>query len=199
MPTNEILAASYILINYVNSVARHRVRAYFDALPVNGGGGNWVFPTYTDATHPLGWSVEQIVHAFMTRLCAGNAGAGQTVESIEVWQPVAGVNTFLGLSDVDPSSYGSGTKIASAYITYLFNDDHRHKMTFTVFEGLDSAPQRFALATPPILDDNSFVWFVVNSVIGFTTNDGHRLTRPRSRNQGYNRRLARSYGRQVAP
>lgn len=202
MPINEILAPFYVVITYATTAypTGHKFRMYFDEVPTYES-DETVFPSYTDAEHTEGWSLQSIIAEFFERWVAGLSNGAMTITSVEMWESAAGVNTFIGL---DPDNYsgsifGSGAGVASAYTMFVFKAGDKSQMRWVTFEANDSKPQRFPLVSPPLTDDGGLAWFVLRSAVKFVTNDNKRLVQGSSWNTGYNKGLAKSYGRRVSP
>lgn len=202
MPLNEILAPFYAIVKYTTVAypVGHTLRMYFNEVPVYEA-EETTFAGYTDAEHTTGWSLQSIVDEFLSRWVAQSPNGVLTVSEVAMWESAAGVNTFKGLDpdDYSGSVFGGGAGVAAAYSMYVFKAADRSQMRYTLFEAGDSKPQRFALSAPPAIDDGSLEWFVVRSAVGFVTNDDKPITIAASGNTGYNRKLARSYGRNIAP
>jgi len=202
MSVNEILAPFYVKFFYrVLTGHIHSTRWYFDAVPSFGVNGA-VFDTYTDATHLTGWTLHDVILEIDTRLQLSTTQyPPYDVIKVERWLSATGANVFKGLDPADYSDIvgGTGTPIAAAEFNWVFQDDDRNSFRFGFIDGLDSRPQRFELPQPPVLDDGGIDWFLLRSPIGFTTNDGVRLTRAVSNNTGVNKYAARKYGKTVIP
>jgi hypothetical protein len=205
MPINEILAPSYAKVTYTptHTAHPHVFRAYFDAVPdVDPVTDEILFPTYTDVDHPAGYRLLDIVQEIADRANTGFPGIGEaTVNGAEVWLGETGDNVLLA---VDGASYGAvswgaGNGVAAAYIMAVFHGAHKEAYRLSIFESNNSNPQRFAVPAPPTTDDGSLAWFFCKSPVGFVTQDNIPLVRQNSLNTGYNRKLARSYGRQITP
>lgn len=208
MPINEITAASYSIAHYVTDDTNepHVARLYFDEVPtlVSEEVG-YRFAGYTDAEHLSGWTLAEIWDAVYFRMNAtfgGNALQQATFGDVEVWQSVPDEpNLFLGL---DPASYedisaGAATGIAAAYLMLVMKSASRQQFRFTIFDATDSKPQRYAGTSIPEVDNDTLQWLMARSAIGFVTQDNEPLTIASSYNTGYNRKLARSYGRVKTP
>jgi len=203
MPVNEILAASTAIMKYnVGSLPIHQVRLYFDAVPSVNGDGEFSFPTYTDAGHLTGWTLAEIWDEVWTRLALDNTRTPTiAVQEVEVWESVAGVNTFLGIdaSDYTGVTGGLASSIAAAYAIRVFKASNRAQFRLAIFDTGDAKPQVFSFAPPPASDNTQINWFMCRSAVGFVTNDNLPLVTMATQNTGYNRKLARSYGRTVQP
>jgi hypothetical protein len=202
MPTNEIVAPFYSIAKYHTPSREegHHVRLYFDATPVTVG-TETTFTTYVDTAHPGGWTLAEIWSEVVSRASV-DGGMGQLLfDEVEMWAAAAGVNTFLGFDPDDYSGIVGGVSVgaAAAYLMWVFKSADRHQFRLTFMDSINPAPQRFAIAAPPSVDDGSLEWLFINSVIGFVTNDDLDIKIAASVNSGYNRKLARSYGREVAP
>lgn len=203
MPLNEILAASYVKVFYHVLVnINHQFRLYFDEVPTLDGDDGWLFGGYTDAGHAGGWHLNEIITEVVERHALDTSRATEkTIDSVEMWESASGDNIFMGLdpadyTDIDPAT---GEAIASAYDLYNFKSALRFPFRLTFFDTADSKPQRFAVGTAPAVDDGGLNWFMTKSAVGFCTNDGYPLAQLASLNTGYNRKLARRYGRQIIP
>lgn len=201
MPVNEILAPYYLKVKYNTGVARHTMHMYFETgTSLNAGG---VLTPNNRKIQGSGSLVDvdiaTIVYETFHRVQDGLTAA-TVVEEIQIWQSAAGANIFVQNNDVsDGDIGGSGVGIASAYRMVVAASADRSKARFTFFEWLTASPQRQVGLPPPTSDDNSLAWYLLRSLVPFATNDGKRLTSITSYNDGYNRRLARRYGRQISP
>lgn len=202
-PINEILASSYARIKYwVLSVAEeHTLTMYFDSVPVADGLG-WKFTAYTDGAHATGWLLNEIIREHFDRMSNTNPVCPlYAINSVEVWSTQPGANVFMGFDTSDYTAFVSGTStpVAAAYFNAVFQTADRSQMRWYFFDNGDSAPQHTPQSQPPTVDNTSFAWWVINGPIGFTNNDGKAITRIVSYNTGYNRKLARLYGKTKAP
>jgi hypothetical protein len=202
MPVNEILAPFYSIAHYHTSARPigHNIRLYFDEVPAFGGAST-VFTGYTDADHLLGWTLEEIWSEVVFRAALDGGLGALLFDYVEMWTSEDGVNTFEGF---DPDDYtgivgGASDGVAAAYLMWMTKAAHREQFRLTFFDTANASPQRFPVAAPPTVDDGTLEWFLINSVVGFVTNDNLPLVTVPSINSGYNRKLARSYGRSVAP
>lgn len=201
MPINQILAPHYMKVKYRTPSATHTVRFYFETGSTLAPGAlaspnDW---TIRGAAAVQDVKISEVVDEMFTR-ARTSLPANTVVTSIELWQAANGPNLFLHNNDLPTTnSFGLGTGFASAYSTVVFSAANRQKYRLTFFDGAFVAPQRDAAVTPPTLDNNSNEWYVMRSLVPFATQDGHRINSVLSYNTGYNRKLARSYGRQVVP
>lgn len=202
MPVNEINAPVYAKVKYVTPAygAGHWLRVYF-AL-----GSSFVAGVLGDETNwqlqiggsPVG-NMKGIVDQIFGRV-ANVLPASTEIETIELWASASGANILQHLNPVPLGSFGAAAvAVASSYYIEVFSGPLREPFRFTVFDGTDGRPQRSVALAPPALDDASLEWYLLNSDIPFATNDGVRLTAAKSINIGYNRKLAKSYGRSVTP
>lgn len=204
MPTNEILAASYSILHYtpVFTGEEHEVRLYFDEVPtyVDEETG-YRFSTYTDALHPSGWQLAEIWEEVWNRLnglFGATAIPASTIGEVEVWQSVPSApNEFLGLDTASYDDVGDGgaSGVASAYVMAVLKAANRAQFRFTIFDTFTATPQRYAGTPIPEVDNDTLQWFMVRSAVGFVTNDNLPLATLSSYNTGYNKALAKSYGR----
>lgn len=201
MPLNESLSPVQLRVKYNTGVARHTQKIYFqtgttaiwnDALFLD----QWVIQVPVSGTK---LSVSGIVGEIYTRV-KSVLPVGTVLEQIELWAGAPGPNTFIGFQ-TPPTGLPAftGTKVASSYWMWVFSDDNRNLFRIQWFDGVESRPQRQPFIPPPQIDDGTAVWYFLKSGVPFATNDGHRITRGLSENIGYNRSLARRYGRQISP
>jgi len=204
MPLNEILAPSYCKVFYdTPRHTGHSLRLYFQNPTVPTSVGATTFKTggiNPDTT--LQWTIQEIVLEFFRRTIVGFATASPlTIVNVECWDSETGANEFIGFDTSDYSGLvsGSGTNIAAAYLGWNFQDASRNNWRFFVMDSGDARPQRYPQVIPPLVDNDTLNWFIIRSTVGFATNDGNPLVRATSVNTGYNRFLARKYGRVVTP
>lgn len=206
MPTNEILAPSYAIRTYkiATTPVPHEQRLYFNAVPtIDTVTGIASFPTYTDALHPSGWTIHDIFKEIDARAFADTSLIPAfATQKVELWQSVLGFpNVFMGF---DGASYadvtgGGGTANAAAYTMWVFQSAQRDEFRLMWLDTQQASPQRTTLTNPPVADNGSLAWFMLRSPVKFVTNDNLPLKFSPSVNTGYNRKLARSYGRSIAP
>lgn len=200
MPVNEINAPYYIKVRVNTGVARHVHRIHFAS-----GSTVEVLPT-----SPMSWAIRAnggavatpistVVRQVWNRVKTVIAPATQ-FESIELWSGLPGANQFIGYNPVpgEPIVF-TGTAVAASYWMFVFEASNRQKTRMVWFDGVEPRPQRGAFPSPPDMDDGSLGWYILKSDVPFATQDGWPLVRGVSENVGYNRSLARRYGRQIAP
>lgn len=200
MPTNEISAPFYLRVKINTGVARHVHRIYFET-------GTTVDTVGLDpiryrvkgvgAANPV--EVRDLVYQVWHR-ARDSAPTGSVLEGIELWATQPGANTFLAynpLPEVVPVF--NGAQVASSYITLVYEAANRQKWRQTFFDAKEPRPQRFPFVEPPSADNGSLEWYMLKSDVPFATQDGWPLVRGISVNVGYNRSLARRYGRTVSP
>lgn len=127
--------------------------------------------------------------------------AGSHIKEIELWHSIPNADNVLDhinpLPPADPIFTGAPT--AAAYTMFVMQTALRAKFRWTCWDGPNPAPQKYPFPTMPEGDDSSFGWWMLKGDVPFANNDGIRLTTGVSLNQGYNRALARSYGRTTTP
>lgn len=201
MAINQILAPYFIKMKYQTYAAVHSMRAYFET------GSTLISPT---VLAPGEWGIQGVAAASPVAISTiafemfNRVNAALPLNTklldIEVWQSAEGANVFIGQNalpaDVD---YGVGTGVAAAYDMLVMGSATRQKFRLTYFDTKNPAPQRSAGGNVPVVDNGSINWYLLKSLVPFATQDGHRLTSIRSFNTGYNRKLARSYGRIISP
>lgn len=203
MPTNEILAPVYAKVKYVTPQYSkgHQLRLYFASgcswsAGDEGDEANWRLKEGATDHGP----VSTIVFNIFNRADALLPNP-TTITSIELWHSIPNAPNVLDhLNTLPPDSVvGSATGVAAAYLMYVFAGALRPTFRLTFFDTPDAKPQKYPPTTPPESDNGTLFWYMLKSGIPFATQDGIRLTRSVSGNTGYNRRLARTYGRTVAP
>lgn len=203
MPVNEIQAPIYIKGRLATPVypSGHQFRLYFRT------GCSWMPGLIGDVDN---WRLmvdgldQGSVSALMTNLWnrfGSNLPANSVLTSIELWHSIPNADNVLDHFNTLPivMNYGVGAGVAAGYIMRVFGGPLRNLFRFSVFDGGDANPQKFPPISPPLADNASPEWFFLKGGFGFATNDGIALTREVSINSGYNRKLARSYGRVAAP
>lgn len=197
MPVNEILAPVYLRVQYQTPFSLHNLTLYFETGSTIGN------PTVTNPNNfsilnssgTFSIELDVLVASLFTR-AQSVLPPNTTITKIEGYRSLSGVNQYVGDS-VLPSSnvYGTGVNNASSYFMYVYRSLTRQKARFTFFDGVPANPQRVTPPTPPLIDDNSVGWFLLRGQVPFATQDGNRLVAGFSHNTGYNRKLARRYGR----
>ncbi|MEO5645855.1 MAG: hypothetical protein ABIQ91_00035 [Candidatus Paceibacterota bacterium] len=203
MPENEIHAPVYIKGKVATAVYPdgHAYRLYFASGSSWGAGAvgdenNWrLMEGATDHG-----AISGIVFQVFDRL-RGFMPAGSTIKSIELWHSIPEAPNVLDHINALPPANPTciGTPVAASYSMYVLETALRKQFRMSVFDGSNPAPQKFPFPSVPVSDDASFAWYMVGGTIPFANNDGLRLTTGASLNQGYNRKLARSYGRTISP
>ena len=203
MPENEINAPYYIKGKYATDAypEGHAFRLYFAAgttlTPGSvGDEDNWKINIGGDTVGTVAGMVDNLFDRALTILPADTR-----ITLLEVWQSIPDApNLLVHLNTLPPSnSYGSGAGIASAYAMYVFSAALRQKFRFTWFDGALVAPQRYPPSSLPVEDNGTVAWFFLKSAYPMATNDGLRLVVENSENSGYNRKLAKTYGRTITP
>lgn len=201
MPLNEILAPAYLKVSYDTGIYVHQIRAYLDGLWTLPDPGE---PTLFELDHTVGGGSTpalEIVTEIFTRAHAF-LPTDTIVTGCELWHSVSGSNVFVGFNDFpDSDEIGTSdvTGIAAATIVMMFSGAARQPFRMTFADTGDAKPQRFAGSTPPDVDNDSLPWYMLKSGVPFVTNDNIKLSLWRSTSTGYNRKLARLYGRNIIP
>lgn len=200
---NERQAKYYAIVSYKTPQAKHDLTLFFDNSAVLGS-------VIYDGQAAVGISqrhdasvfipIADVVDKVFTRATPW-LPSGTVVQSIQLWEAVVSdANTFVtAITPKGGTTYGSTSGTASAYMMFVFQAATRQKARITFLDTHYVAPQREGMVSPPVSDDGSLVWLVIRSEIPFATSDGAPLTLPMSVNYGYNRRLARKYGRDMTP
>lgn len=196
MPVNEIEAPQYLKVKYSTPVASHNLTLYF-AEPTEFL--NNVDPGQSDGNAVIPYT--EIVGEVLNRAKALGGVSISGVNTIEIWAGnVIGQNTFQGFAEPPVIGGGAVGHVASSYRMWIYGQiNDRQKMRLTLFEAVSASPQKFTEGQPPAIDDGTLSWYVLKSGVPFSTQDGLRVTTYLSLNQGYNRKLARSYGRELQP
>lgn len=203
MPENEILAPVYIKGKIATPVypAGHAFRLYFRAgtsfvVGDTGDEDNWRVVRAGDDKGSIAGMLDNLFDRASTRLPADS-----TITEIALWHSVPNAPNVLDHYNTLPigNDYGSGAGIASAYAMYVYGAALREQFRFTLFDGAFADPQKYPATSAPVGDDGSVTWFFTRSDYGLATQDGLPLVREVSSNTGYNRKLARSYGRSITP
>lgn len=203
MPINEILAPIYVKGKYSTPSygAGHAFRLYFAAGCTWSSGAvgdeeNWrLMEGATDHG-----AISSIIHQVFTRANADLPDTSHVIQ-IELWHSIPAADNVLDHLNPLPlgNTYGSGAGSPSAQAMHVFAGSLRPTFRLTFFDGGYPNPQRYAPVAPPTADDGSLRWYFIKSGIPFATQDGIRITREVSFNTGYNKKLARKYGRTLAP
>lgn len=199
--TNEILAPYYLKVKYVTPAARHTMTLYFAE-------GSIIEPV--PSLTPTAYRVKASANATPVNIAIAIGQVfsrvstvlyqNTVVDEIQIWQSATGNNSFFAYNPVPSSpSYGSVNGVAAAYFAAVYASADRQLYRQFYFDAIDAKPQRNAGYSPQDTDDNTLAWYMLKSDVPFATQDGKRLVRQISTNTGYNRKLARAYGRQVAP
>lgn len=201
MAINQILAPYYIKMKYQTFAAVHAMRAYFETgatliAPPPLTPGEWSIQGVAAAS-PV--AISTIAFEMFNRVNAA-LPLNTKLLDIEVWQSAEGVNTFIGQNNLPADvDYGVGTGVAAAYDMLVLGSATRQKWRLTYFDTKTPSPQRTGGGSVPLVDNGSINWYLLKSLVPFATQDGNRITSIRSFNTGYNRKLARSYGRIISP
>lgn len=200
MPRNEILAPYYLKIKVNTGVARHTHRLYFQTnSTVVAQGTTPISFNVVPSGGGVGTPVAEVVGQVYTRL-KSVIPAGTLLETIEIWQSQTGANGFLAYNPLPTGlPVFTGTKVAASYYMEVYEAANRQKFRLALFDGVESRPQRSPFLEPPTVDDGTMGWYLLKSGVPIGTQDGWPLVRGVSVNTGYNRSLARQYGRQIAP
>lgn len=197
MPINEILAPAYLRVKASTPIAQHNHIFYFSLATAIG-----LLSGDVGQTNGFGDTISytDILKEVFDRLIQSNGANIRSVDEIQIWRGVTGgANVFDGYANTPTLVTNSNPTVASAYNMQMYATATRKKFRLTAFDFTDARPQRFPVGSTPTLDDGSVNWYLLKSGIQFAHQDGERLTIAFSQNVGYNRKLARSYGRSIAP
>jgi len=200
MPVNEILAPYYAIVQYTTWAASHIVRFYLPSGTVTDVSGDIRHSALEDATHNATGSISEYVYLWFQLVYQNRNLLAPSIEAVAVWQSAPGPNILLGYSlPVQPNG-GNVQGVASGYVMLsgaAISGPTRQRYKIVFFEAVaDASPQRLAgntitqLANIPVWD------YVLSKVV---TQDGLAPVIIRSTNYGYNRKLARRYGRILQP
>ena len=202
MPLNEINAPVYIKGKYSTPAypKGHAFRLYFELGSAFVGGlvgdeSNWRLEHLGDDVGSVSGIVDNLFDRAGTWLPENSH-----ILELELWQSIIGDNILMHLNTLPiGNSYGSGAGVASSFTMSVFAGPLRQPYRFTWFDGGSASPQRFAPQETPPVDNNTVAWYFLKSNVPFATNDGVRLTVQKSWSTGYNRKLAKTYGKSVSP
>jgi len=197
MPINEILAPSYLRVNYDSGIAVHSNVLYFtSSFSTSVVAGETVY------NHVGVGGVEipfkDIVQNVYNRMASEEVGV-DSITKIELWQANVGANSFVAEIEQPVITPSATLRVASSYAMWVYKSLSRQQYRITGFEYSSASPQRFAGFQPTVAPQPTLAWYMLKSNVLFGTQDGERLATLSSINSGYNRKLARSYGRQIAP
>lgn len=198
MPINEILANCYLKFTYQTLVATHKGRLYFnDDYTTDTESGELGVSNRTDASFT---PFTEILLEYANRLNGIHQCNIKGFSTIELWRSVTGADNefvaYVPSPDVPLPSNGS---VASSYVMYVYGTPTRRKTRLTIFDFYTSVPQRYPASPVGSTDTGSIHWYILRSGVPFSNEDGQPLTTLVSENTGYNRKLARLYGRQIEP
>lgn len=203
MPTNEILAPVYVVGKYATPAypTGHQMRIYFQTgttlVPgLTGDEDNWRVMRGGDDKG----SIADLMSDVMQR-AGGLVPDNTSWVELALWHSVPSAPNVLDHFNTLPTgnSYGVGVGIAAAYTMYVFAGALVPKFRLNYFDGAQVNPQRYPPNPVPNADDGSIEWLFEKSDWGLATQDGIKLIRGVSVNTGYNRKLAKSYGRTITP
>lgn len=206
MPINEILAPSYLRIKYQTWASIHSLTIYLNGFISQNPDPNAVNQLLlTTPIAPMDMTIEDKVKQIFERAYNRGGSKCPTIMSIEGWNSVpGGNNTFVGNGN-PPSLVGSFNTngVASGYIQWRFRTvdgtSPRQQIQMTFFEALqNAAPQREIVGAIPTTDDQSLSYYV-SKAKWITSQDGYAVTTASTINYGYNRKLAKSYGKVLTP
>lgn len=200
MPTNEILAPYYLKVRVNTGVARHTHKFYFQTgCSMAAQGTTPVSFNVVPSGGGVGTPVVDIVAQIFTRM-KSVVPPGSALEGIEIWQAETGANNFLAYNPLPTGLPAfTGVKVAASYYMMVFEAANRQKYRLMLFDGVESRPQRLPFLEPPAVDDGSMGWYAIHGNGFLATQDGGQIVRGVSENIGYNRALAKRYGRQIVP
>ena len=201
MPINQILAAYYVRVSYQTWASAHNLTLYL--------GDGVLTPTTTDyqlslasiPSNPSG-SIALLVKDVFDVFYSLRNIFQPIILSIDLFQSASGPNVYVGpITPVQPAA-GALQGTASSYLTVSgiaqSSSITRQSWRITLFETVvNPAPQRF---TENWSSTSSVFYrlYEYADALALVSQDGAKLTM-RTYNVGYNRRLARRYGRLIAP
>jgi hypothetical protein len=194
MPIDEILSPYYVRGKVQTGASEHAFIYYLDDSVFQDIDGDWAVVMTPDTI-----KIRTIVASIYNRINTLHGGHTTEITSLELWQSATGANVFVDYIAPDVLTAPTASPIASAYRMWVFATADRRKARVTSWESNASSPQRYGGYAIPSADDGSLPWLFVNLNSPFRQQDGGKLSALISANDGYNRKLARSYGRSVAP
>jgi hypothetical protein len=194
MPIDEILAPYYIRGKALTGVAEHAFIYYFDDSVFQDIDGDWSVVMTPDTI-----KLRTFVADIYNRINSPHNGHTLSLSVLELWQSASGANVFVDYIAPDTLTGPVATPVASSYRMWVFATADRRKARVTSFESNDAKPQRYGGYSIPLTDDGSIPWLFANINSPLRQQDGGKLTALVSANNGYNRKLARAYGRSIEP
>jgi len=144
-------------------------------------------------------NVASAVGNLYTRYNQVNGTDLRSIFSVQLWRSYPNANNQWVADLIPPSLTDPVPGVASSYLTQVYKGANRQKFVLNLYDSSDGKPQTGTGYSPTTLDDGTPQWWLLNSGIPFSTQDGQRLAAQMSNNTGYNRRLAKAYGRTLVP
>lgn len=187
---NPSLAWGHIQIQLQTAYEIHSRRLYCREVNVDG---TWATPF--GAETDVATTVKNFHNA-----AAKWRSIGETVLSIDVFQHVSGGGSPTFITNIPvPTGINPGlmTVTAAAYLMLVMKAGNRQLAKFQFLDSGDAKPQRFALSDLDTSQQGLVTYLKDHQNI--CTIDGYDMKAFSSGNSGYNRRLAKRYGRVLAP
>lgn len=201
MPVNEILAPYYMRVTYQTWASQHVATLYLGAGTVTASAQDFLHSAAVSPSNPTG-SLAAYLKMVMDLFYGGIGIQQPSVSSVDLYQSVPSApNIYLG--PILPPLLASGATrgIAASYVMLSgvsVSASIRQAWKMMFFDcSLSAAPQRF-------VDDWSQTTSLFNPLYQaaqsglMVTQDGYKPVL-RTYNIGYNRKLARRYGRLLTP
>lgn len=202
MPVNEILAPYYLRILYQTWAAQHTLTLYIGSGTLTASNGDYLHPSaQLPAINPDGSLAKMVQDVFDGFFHFRNV-LPPSIVSIDLWQSAPGDNIFIDTVKPLQPQGGANQGIASSYImlcgTAQSSTVSRQSWRITLFEtSLSAAPQRQVVDWSQYASEFHYLYLYAkqNAIV---SQDGATMSL-RSQNAGYNRKLARRYGRLLIP
>lgn len=203
MPRNLVTAQTVVRVHYaVPGVNQAHVQTlYLDcqSIQLDVTFNISLFGVVNPATS-ADWLLHDVIKELWQRHIDSFAGLATPVSIglVEVWHNVEGSEdeVFVGFDTHDYTDVvgGVNTPFGGSAITYNFQTPDRQNARIVFLDQGLVVPLKMPGAPIPAVDDSSLAWFVVNSSVPFSNNDGVELGRYVSASLDWNDKLLRTYG-----
>lgn len=203
MPRNLVTAQSVVKIRYAQPAVGqfHTQVMFFDCQVIQQDApyNLALFGIVNPATSE-DWLVHDVIREVWNRHADNLSGVVPPVAIglVEAWHnvPDSEDEVFVGF---DTHVYtdivgGIATPYAGSTITYNMQTAERYNTRLVFCDQSNLIPVKIPGVNPPALDDGSLAWFLLNSNVPFSNNDGVPLARHVSVSYDWNDKLLRTYG-----
>lgn len=202
MPVNQIEAPYYLRIVYQTWASTHNLTLYLGSGTLTPNGADYQHSAADlPAVNPGGY-LSKLVQDVFDAFYHYRAVQPPSIISIDLYQSLPGPNTFVG--SIKPSQPLSGTSqgTAASYVMLTgigqSNAINRQTWRLMLFEAvINPAPQRYVVDWSQLTSEFHYL-YLYSQQNALVSQDGGKISL-RSMNIGYNRKLARRYGRLLFP